>query len=307
VDFNKCLWRPGEERHYAEEDTIDGLRLERVTIGKLRPNPFRRLDEYPILREKVEMLKKSMETTFFWGTIVGRPVDRGCVEIAFGHHRLVGLREACGDKGLVDLIICDLSDAEMLRMMASENMEEWGASAWVELETVRATIEAYRKGLIELPSIAKKTRRSVVRDGGKPGVDEEIWDEYLRDVRERVPVHRRLYTKATVAQFLGWIEADGAPNRACDIAFMALDMMEDGLITEEEIKGLTREGAYETLTGQHKIRDDEEALAESNRSGAELVEQVAARTEDPVHREALQERASVLRRQEQQHKKAAKH
>ena len=28
-------------------------------------------------------------------------------------------------------------------------MEEWGTSAWVEMETVRATIAAYGKGLIE--------------------------------------------------------------------------------------------------------------------------------------------------------------
>ena len=54
----------------------------------------------------------------------------------------------------VEIIVRKLSNEDMLRMMAAENMEEWGTSAWVEMETVRATIAAYGKGLIELPKVS---------------------------------------------------------------------------------------------------------------------------------------------------------
>jgi hypothetical protein len=45
-----------------------------------------------------------------------------------------------------------------------------------------------------------------VRDGGKPGVTPEIWQRYLQDVQPGVPAHHRLYTKTTIANFLGWTD-----------------------------------------------------------------------------------------------------
>jgi hypothetical protein len=52
----------------------------------------------------------------------------------------------------------------MVRMMARENREEWGTSARVELETVRAVIAAYGRGEITLPEVPKNTKRSELRD-----------------------------------------------------------------------------------------------------------------------------------------------
>ena len=71
-------------------------------------------------------------------------------------------------------------------MMARENMEEWGTSAWVEVETLRATIEAFGKGLIQLPPVPKDTPKNVLRMSGE-----------------------RRYTRSTVARFLGWTKKGG--------------------------------------------------------------------------------------------------
>ncbi len=51
----------------------------------------------------------------------------------------------------------------MLRIMARENMEEWGTQASVEHETVRAVIEAYAEGWIDLPNPSLKTSNTKVR------------------------------------------------------------------------------------------------------------------------------------------------
>lgn len=197
------------------------MMLKTVKVANLRPNPFRRLDEYPIVREKVDTLKESINRTGFWGTICGREVGAH-VEIAFGHHRLVALRES-GVKQ-VEMIVRELSNEQMLQMMANENLQEYGTSAWVELETVRATIEAFGKGLIVLPEIAKKTAHNIIRHAVHGPVD-------------------HAYTKLTVATFLGWTRKGGKgenslqPNVACGVAFRALDAINAGFLKETDVTG----------------------------------------------------------------------
>ena len=68
---------------------------------------------------------------------------------------------------------------------ASENMEEWGSSAWVELETIRSTIEAFARGEIDLPEVPKNTPKNLVRE--------------VRLGSDLVP-----YTKAMIADCLKW-------------------------------------------------------------------------------------------------------
>ncbi|MGO8749202.1 MAG: ParB/RepB/Spo0J family partition protein [Thermoguttaceae bacterium] len=131
-------------------------------LSKIKPNPFRHMDRYPIQRDKVEALKESLRKTGFWENIVAREVD-GEAQIAYGHHRLVALQEELGKKAKVPLVIKDLDDEAMLQMMARENMEEWRTSAVVEQETVRAVIEVYAAGRVALPGIPKDTKRTVIR------------------------------------------------------------------------------------------------------------------------------------------------
>lgn len=271
--------------------------LKTIAVDRLRPNPFRRLDEYPIIREKVDALKESIAQTGFWGTIVGR--ERGPdVEIAFGHHRLVALQEGAIDH--VEVIVRDLSNEDMLKMMARENMEEWGTSAWVELETIRAVIEAYGKGEITLPKVPKDTRKDAIRD-----VSYEI---EIRDVSHEIGT--RSYTTLTVATFLGWTRKHRGdylqPNYACETAFKALDMIDAGYLTEADLKGLKRSQLAELVKEQWSIYEAEMRASEQNREEAEQAREKAAHTEAPVERQVYEKRAKVHTEQAEQHKTAAK-
>lgn len=134
--------------------------LKTVTVGSLVSNPFRRIDEYPIQREKVDALKESIAATGFWGTIVARESGKNH-EIAFGHHRMVALQEKYKPSDKIDIIIRDLTNEQMLMMMARENLSEWGSSAWVEMETVKAVVEAYAAGDIKLPELSSKIKKPV--------------------------------------------------------------------------------------------------------------------------------------------------
>jgi hypothetical protein len=264
--------------------------FKNVAIKDLRPNPFRRLDEYPILREKVDALKDSIAMTGFWGTIVGRYNDSGSVEIAFGHHRLVALRESLGDEGRVEIIVRDLTNEDMMRMMARENMEEWGTSAWIELETIRAVIDAYGKDEIRLRPVSSKTRPDEIRYVS-PGSD----------------LHP--YTPAIVAEFLGWTKKNNnngvRPNTPCEIAFHALDLIEAKSLTEDMLKGLSRAQMAAIVKGQLEIRQAQMRAAKIEAENAEWAEERAANAEDASQRRRLEKRAAVHREQAKQAEAAA--
>ena len=255
--------------------------LKLIPIAKLKPNPFRRLEEYPIIRKKVDALKESIATTGFWGTIVARPHEDH-YQIAFGHHRMVALHEV--DAFEVEIIVRDLSNEQMIKMMARENMEEWGTSAWVELETIRTTIEAYGKDEISLPPVPAKTNTLIILDAA----------------RDSLP---HLYTKATVAQFLGWTNKRTKretlqPNFACEVAFKALDTIKAGLIQESDIRGLSRTQLDELIDAQWAIHDANMRVAESNRKQAEEAEKRAKEAQDEAERTRFEKQAKVSKEQE---------
>ena len=164
------------------------------SLGKIKPNPFRYMDRYPIQRDKVEALKQSFRRTGFWENLVAREV-KGHAEIAYGHHRLVALQEEMGPRAKVPLIIKDLDDGAMLQMMARENMDEWRTSAVVEQETVRAVVEAYAAGKIVLPEIPKDTKKTVIRHA----------PSYVQG-EENGNLQAAPYTATAIAEFLGWAD-----------------------------------------------------------------------------------------------------
>lgn len=114
----------------------------KILVRKLTPNPFRRIDAYPIDREKVESLKTSIEETSFWDNILARPAKDG-YEIAYGHHRLVALQE--GGVKEIDIPIRDIEDSMMIRIMANENRDSYKANRSVTIETVRVARDWLRE------------------------------------------------------------------------------------------------------------------------------------------------------------------
>jgi hypothetical protein len=139
------------------------LELKKVAIADIGSNPYRDADHYPLIKEKLDALKASIEKTGFWENLEVRAVT-GLIykyQIPYGHHRLEVLKML----GIthIHVIVRNLSNAEMLQKMAFENMQEFGHSASGEQQIISATIEAYAKGEIELPPVPKKMNRAGIR------------------------------------------------------------------------------------------------------------------------------------------------
>lgn len=256
-------------------------RMEKVAISQLRPNPFRELDDYPIDREKVDKLKESISETGFWGTIVARKKGNA-FEIAFGHHRQVALVElqqegVIGKSEKVDIIVRDLTNEQMIQLMARENLEEWGTNAYIEAQTVESTIRAYGAGEIELPEVRREDER------------------YLRYAK--VP-DSGPYTVDSVAKFLGWVkDSTGKPNHACNVAFQMLDAFELGIVSRKELRGVKRDMAREIISKAMSLHREQERIADERRRMAKEAEKRAADEEDARKAKALQKAAEELERQ----------
>lgn len=260
--------------------------LEHVSITQLRPNPFRALGDYPIERDKVDKLKDSIRDTGFWGTIVAR--KRGNVyELAFGHHRraaLIELQERGEIKKneKVDIIVRELTNEQMIQLMARENLEEWGTNAYIEAQTVESTIRAFAAGEIELPEVDPKTNNQHVRHAPRTSGEHP-------------------YTVASVAEFLGWTKSNGSkgtqPNQACTVAFQMIDAFDLGIVNRNELRGVSREIAREIVSRAMALHNQQQAMAKQRKQQAEEAERRAAQEDNTRKAKALEGAAKELQRQ----------
>lgn len=240
------------------------------TLNKIRPNPHRNMARYPIHRKKVEALKTSYRKTGFWGNIVAREVG-GFAEIAYGHHRLVALQEEMTPRAKVDLIVRKLDASDMLKMMADENMHEYRTSAEVEQETVRAVVDAYAAGEIELEKPGSTKARNT-RYAPSFRVDFAFKDD-----------KRKPYNAESIAEFLGWMS--GKQVAPCvRNALTALELAEE-LDAEDEMveiaRGLSTEqskvvvAAVKEVKKAHQVagRNEEVATQKGLAAGKKIAEQ----------------------------------
>jgi hypothetical protein len=267
-------------------------KMEKVAVSQLRPNPFRELDDYPIDRDKVDKLKESISETGFWGTIVARK-NGNAFEIAFGHHRQVALVElqqegVIGKSEKVDIIVRDLTNEQMIQLMARENLEEWGTNAYIEAQTVESTIRAYGAGEIKLPEVGEKTRKDAVRYVGPASGPHQ-------------------YTIDSVAKFLGWVkDSTGKPNHACNVAFQMLDAFDIGIVSRKELRGVKRDVAREIISKAMALHREQERIADQRRKMAKEAERRAADEHDSRKAKALQKAAEELERQAEVAESSAK-
>ena len=112
----------------------------KIKVRDVRPNPYRNIEHYPLNKEKIMALTKSIEKTGFWDNLVAREVD-GEIQIAYGHHRIEALRlaEGFGYDFEFELPIKEIDNGTMIQIMANENMQEWGHDITVIDETVKVT------------------------------------------------------------------------------------------------------------------------------------------------------------------------
>lgn len=178
------------------------MAIQMVSLKDIEANPYRNSDEYKLSEDKIAALTQSYENAGgFWdGSIQARPhpTKPGKVQIAFGHHRV----EAAKRAGLktIGLVVGPRDNATMLRMMASENQEEFRSDALLTVETISAVVDAYGRGEIDLEAVDPKTNKAQVHafPNGKA------------------------YSLPTIARFLGWIKpSTGQATHACRSAFDA--------------------------------------------------------------------------------------
>ena len=268
--------------------------MVKVSISQLRHNPFRELDDFPLDRDKIDKLKESIASTGFWGTIVARKKS-STYEIAFGHHRKAALEELqtegiIGKTEKVDIIVRELTNEEMIQLMARENLEEWSTNAAVEAETVATTIKAYGEGKIQLPPLDPKTR-----------------DDAKRHVDHAGGPH--VYTKLQVAEFIGWTRKKGGgdiqPNHCCEVAFDMLDAFDAGIITKKSLKGLNRDVAREIVAKAIGIKKEQERIAKQREQEATKAQKMAEQESDERKARSLMRAADELERQAEVAKEAA--
>ncbi len=134
----------------------------KVKVKNIKANPYRNINHYPLNKDKIMVLTKSIEKTGFWDNLVGRKVD-GEIQIAYGHHRIEALRLAkgYGYDFEFELPIKDLEDGTMIQIMANENMQEWGHSIIVTDETVKVAKEYLRLTTENQPS-TKNNNKDVI-------------------------------------------------------------------------------------------------------------------------------------------------
>lgn len=263
-----------------------------VAIKDILPNPYRHIQRYPIRPEKVAALRESLRTTGYWDNVVGRPKN-GRVEIAYGHHRLVALKEEFGPDQPVEVITRPLSDEQMLQIMARENMEEFGTSAAVEQETVRAVVEAAAQGTIQLEEPAPTTKKSALRyapsflAGGEATADRSV-----------------PYTARSIGAFLGWLRDNGEPQEKVSSSLWALHLIEEGLLKESNFDGLSSSQAQKVVEQVRRVREREIAAAEAERREAERKAREAERRYRDLERERqrLEQEATRARGAERQQK-----
>jgi hypothetical protein len=92
------------------------------------------MKHYPVQKDKIDRLKQSIEQTGFWDNILCRKHGNK-YQLAYGHHRLQAIKELNIIE--VDIPVKDISDADMVRIMALENREQEDMSQTILIETVR--------------------------------------------------------------------------------------------------------------------------------------------------------------------------
>lgn len=265
--------------------------MSKFKVKEIRPNPFRNMERYPIDREKIEKLRASFKKTGFWGNVVCRLVD-GKPEIAYGHHRWIAMKEE--RLGEVDLIVRKLSDDDMLHIMADENMQEWDTSALIDQETVRAVVEAYGAGKIELSAPDEKTPKNQLRYAPS------FVQGYVMRARAS-----HAYTAEALAEYLDWRRPSGQPSERLLTALSALEMIEMGILKEQQLAKMGITEARSLVDAVRPSLNQRRAQVREKEKEVEKALRDAEKAKDAEDRAEAKERAKTAEKEIKEIKKEA--
>lgn len=246
-----------------------------IPLTSIDPNPFRHMDRYPINDDKIADLIGSMNRTGYWDNVVARK-QNGRYQLAYGHHRWIAFKKKYGKNAEMTLIVRDLSDEDMLRVMADENMQEFESNAMIEQETIRAVVLAYAEGKITLPKPKDTSSHNVKGWRLAPQfrvVSTKDFDFLDKKIKP--------YNAESIARFLGWMKggSDGDQVRPCvrnalavleaaEEAAAVLDDPEAAEEFEELTKGLGSDQARRTVKAYETIKKAHEGAGDSPKRAA---------------------------------------
>lgn len=203
----------------------------KIAVKDLEPNPYRKMDKYPIDRAKVEALKTSIKEKTFWDNILIRKHGKK-YQLAYGHHRWIALKELGIEQ--IDVPVRDIADATMVQIMAEENLN-WDTSPAVMTQTILVAKEFLEKAITDTPTLQRLEQTL------RP-----LWADSIafKDTKTKGFVGRKI-----LVRFLGgnWTERKVQG---------ALDIIKDKDLDQQAIKTIpTMEQAkvFRTSVKQHKI------------------------------------------------------
>lgn len=146
-----------EEPISREEIPPHEMRVVDLDFDRIDPNPFRDLVGNPLMQEQVELLAASVESTGYWHNTLVRPHPRakGRYQLAYGHARLEAAKLAGLTRGA--FTVADLDDEKMLRIMADENVTQFGKDRFaVYKEATVAAATHIMRAVLDDPERAQK-------------------------------------------------------------------------------------------------------------------------------------------------------
>lgn len=221
----------------------------KLKLCDLKANPFRHLARYPLDERKIEALMGSINQTTFWDNLMARPATNGQYEIAYGHNRLEALRRLKVKE--IDIPVRDLSDDDMVRIMANENMEEWSHSSKIEQETIRTVVEGFAASKLHLPVPAKHCDTNKLRFAPSFAMGE------AKGSSPKLP-----YTVETICQYLNGKPTPKDPEERAkmswkfykvEAALNALEMITSEVADESVFDDLTTKQADVVTTQMKRV------------------------------------------------------
>jgi len=232
----------------------------KVKLKDISSNPFadkiHRLED----REQVDAIKASIQATTFWDNIVCRKKD-GKIEIAYGHTRITALRELYPPDHEITLIVRDLSDEDMLKVLEREN-----------------SIERRQDFLADMDMFAQAKLFILGQSNLKARYNSDTVSHCNVKELQKAP----LVTSVDVARFLGWIRVDGKANKLAINCATATELVASGKVNREDFSGLTTVQAELIVhrTNQresaimHQTAAIKKEVAESEGNLAQVIRQV---------------------------------
>ena len=108
----------------------------KIKLKDLQPNPYKnQINGGKLNPEKIEKLKESINKDGFWAGLQCRKYD-GVYQIPFGHHRVEAAKQVLGKDTAIEIPLLDLSEEQMVRMLANENAMQNEEYAIYQVDTV---------------------------------------------------------------------------------------------------------------------------------------------------------------------------